>query len=183
MSLKIEVDSKVVREHLETAPKKVGKALLRGVTRGTQAARTRASRVVSKDMGVKVGVVRNLIRMTKPTAATLMGELGANLKLIPLIEFKARQSRRGVSYRGEGGRRARIPRAFIARMPKPKTAKAGHRGVYARTTKKRFPISELHGPSVGHVFWKYRPGIMQWGERIALEEFHRQLNRMLGGAA
>ncbi|HUX15572.1 MAG TPA: hypothetical protein VMW52_03815, partial [Phycisphaerae bacterium] len=90
---------------------------------------------------------------------------------IPILQFNARQTRKGVTYalRRHGGRTL-IPHAFLATMP------TGHRGVFARTEPKfgyqpgglmlvggrrasgvrkhGLPIVEQYGPSVPAVVEK-----------------------------
>lgn len=177
-SLKIWLEKRKVSKALEESPRKVGKALLRGVKRGTKAAGTHANRVVSKDMGIKVSDVRARIRLEQPSARTLTGSLHANLKRIPLIKFGARgpePSRgrgRGVTYKSKSGR-SRHPGAFIAEMSRG-------RGVFERKGAARTPVKELYGPSIGRVFDEHRAEIMAKGEQEAIAEFHRLLDRILG---
>lgn len=169
--MNIEIDSKKVDTAFEIFPKKAGIALLRALKRGTKAAKTKATSVVSKDMGLKASDVRNRIRVKEPTGQTLTGELRASLKRIPLIKFGASSSRRGVKSRGTSGR---IPRAFIATMP------SGHEGVYERKGTARLPIRQLYGASVGHVFVAHQSEILKRGEEVVTAELDRLLDRMLG---
>ncbi len=173
MALTVTVDSKKVSAALESAPRKTGIALVRALKRGTRAAGTTANRVVAKDMGLKVGDVRSRIRIKAPTAKTLTGELRANLKRIPLIKFRARSTRRGVSYRGKSGR-SRHPHAFIVKMP------AGHIGVFERKEgAARLPIRQLYGASVGRVFDLHAAEIMARGEEVVTAELDRLADRIL----
>ena len=68
-------------------------------------------------------------------------------KRIPIMAMKAKQTRKGVTYRSQGKRKL-IPSAFIATMP------SGHRSVYKRKGKPRLPIAKLYGPSIPKVFVK-----------------------------
>ncbi len=170
-SLNIEVDTKKVSAALESAPKKVGIALLRSTKRGTKAAQTIAKRVVAKDMGLKVSDVLKYIRLKEPTAQTLCGELRASLKRIPLIKFGARGGRGGVRYRGKGGR-SRHPHAFIAKMP------TGHIGVFEREGTKSLPIRQLYGASVGRVFSEHQGEILARGEEVVNAELDRLVDRI-----
>ena len=168
----ITVDSKKITAAIDAAPKKMGIALLRALKRGTKAAGTHANRIVSKDMKLKVGDVRTRIKIKDPTGQTLTGELRASLKRIRLIKFGARATRRGVTYRGKGGRK-RHPHAFIAPI-------STGPGVFERKTTARFPIRQLYGPSVGRVFNIHRAEIMKRGEEVVTAEMDRQLQRMFG---
>ena len=172
-AVRIDLETKELSAFLNAAPRQTSIALLRSLKRGTKAAQTHAARVVSKDMGLKVGTVRKRIRIKQPTGQTLTGEVRADLKRIPLVNFGARATRRGVSYRGEGGRR-RIPSAFLATMA------TGHRGVFKRAGSRRLPIRELFGPSIGHVFDHHRDEIMARGEQVVMAELDRQLKRIFG---
>jgi hypothetical protein len=129
--------------------------------------------------------------MTPATYDRPVARMATSLKRIPLIKFGARgpePSRgkgRGVSYKLGGQGKQRVPNAFIATMP------SGHRGVFvramgahgplqgslARLAKSggRLPIRELAGPSLGHVFARYRPE----AQGIAAEFFDRNFAREL----
>lgn len=171
--MNISIDPKEVNALLESAPKKVGIALLRSLKRGTKSANTLAGRLVSKDMNIKAGEVRIRIRLKEPTDQTLTGELRASLKRIPLIKFGASASSRGVRSRGKSGR---IPHAFIATMP------SGHEGVYERKGTARLPIRQLYGPSVGHVFIAHQGEILKRGEEVLTAELDRLVDRIMGAA-
>lgn len=136
-------------------PGRVSKAMVRALNRAIGSARTVIVREIARDMGLKSKDVRDALRMSEATMSRPESSLAARLKRIPLIDFNARgpePSRgkgRGVSYRLPGGK-GRAPNAFIATMG------SGHRGVFARTGKARLGIRELKGPSIGHVFAKYK---------------------------
>jgi hypothetical protein len=178
MALTVEVDSKRVSVALDAAPKKTGIALLRALKRGTKSARTLGARVVAKDMGLKVGDVREKIRLEEPTVQTLSGELRASLKRVPVIKFGAKQTRRGVRRRGKGGV---ISGAFIAKMP------TGHVGVFTRKAGAsrrspegaELPIQQLYGPSIGHVFAKHRAEILARGQEVVEAELDRLAERIM----
>lgn len=179
LGLEIKADLKQVDQFLELSPKKTSLAVFRAIKRGTEAARTEAARAVSKDMGLKVGVVRKAINLTPPNYESLTGELRASLRRIPRYEFDAkgpnpsRGKGRGVTYRSEGGRKT-VPGAFISTMP------SGHTGVFKRKGAGRLPIRQLYGPSIGRVFDRYRDRIAQTGSEAAEKELDRQLNRLYG---
>lgn len=168
----IEVDTKRVDAALEATPRKTGIGILRALKRGTNAAKTTATRAVAKDMGLKASDVRGRIRIKPATAQTLTGELRADLARISLIKFGARATRRGVTYRGKGGRK-RHPHAFITDL-------STGAGVFERKTSKRLPIRKLYGASIGHVFYEHRAEIIARGEEQFLAELDHQLDRILG---
>ena len=144
--------------------KKAPLAQVRALNRAIASANTAMLRVISADMGVKIGDLRDKIRVEQATPARLRARLYASAKRIPLIDFGAKgpePSRgRGTGVTVKLGRaRTRIPNAFIARM------KSGHRGVYRRVDngvgrrgplphRSQLPIRELFGPSIWKVFTK-----------------------------
>lgn len=144
--------------------KKAPVAQVRALNRAIASANTAMLRVISTDMGVKIGDLRDKIKVQQATPERLRARLYASAKRIPLIDFGAKgpEPSRG---RGNGvtvklGRaRTRIPNAFIAKM------KSGHRGVYRRVDngtgrrgplpyRSQLPIRELFGPSIWKVFTK-----------------------------
>ncbi len=147
-------------------PKRATRAMVRALNRAIVGGRTLMVKEIARDTGLKSGDVRKALTMREATASRPEARLAASLKRIPLIAFNARgpePSRgqgRGVSYRLRGSK-GRIPSAFIATMA------SGHKGVFARVPGKgrhgpapmrsQLPIRELFGPSLGHVFGKYRP--------------------------
>jgi hypothetical protein len=164
-------------------PLRSGRAMVRALNRAINSGRTVMVRAIAKDMGLKSTDVRNALRLAEASLAKPEARLAASLKQIPLIKFNARgpePSRgkgRGVSYRLPGGR-GRIPSGFIATM------RSGHRGVFTRKGSGRLPIEEKFGPSIGHVFRKYRPqGLARAKEAFAKNFAHEmEFARSRGGA-
>jgi len=178
---------------LANVPTATTRGLLRALNRGISAAQTVMTREIGRDMGLKAGDVRDRLRLRNATLGTLEAMLGASLKQIPLIKFDARGSEpsrgkgRGVSYKiGQGGR-SRFEQAFIATMG------GQHRGVFVRKASlarrsagawsKNLPIKELFGPSVGHVFGKYRSLGLKRAEDAFMTTFaHEEIFRAAANA-
>lgn len=182
VQIAVEIDgASKVGVFLDAFPRETGKAILRALKRGTAAASTHANRVVSADMGLKVGDVRKRIRVVEPNGSTLEGQLRASFRRVPLIDFGAtgpdpsRGRGGGVRYRIGTGGRGRSPHAFIATMP------TGHRGIFERKTTKRLAIRELFGPSIGRVLSERQREILSRGSDAFLQELDRLLNRIIQG--
>lgn len=179
LSLEFEGADKV-DAFLQAFPAQAATAILRALKRGTDSTATDAGRVASKDMGLKVGVVRKRLRKVAPNGRTLFGEVRASLARMRLIEFGARgrePSRgrgRGVTYRG--GRRGsqRHTKAFITKV-------GSHRGVFERRGSDRLPIAELFGPSVGRVVAEHDEDIARRGSKVYEQELFRLLDRVIAG--
>jgi len=153
-------------------------AIARALNRSIASASTLMLRVISADLKVKIGDLRDKVRIQQATPSVHLARIYASAKRIPLIDFGAkgpepsRGRGRGVTAKLGGGR-SRYPNAFIAKMS------SGHRGVFTRAAKgstetrgrKRTPIRELFGPSVAHVF--------QRNEAVGLARAQEQLAKNL----
>jgi hypothetical protein len=169
----------LVADEFERYPRRARMALVRALNRGGNAADTHMSRAVAKDLGLKVAVVKAAMRRRTASETDPAFTLSAGFKRIPLYAFGAkgpvpsRGKGKGVSYRmGAGNSRNRLPNAFIARM------KSGHEGVFARVGRARLPIRELFGPSLGHVFAKYRAEAQARGLDVFGTTLDHELERM-----
>lgn len=167
MQLTIEGD-KALQAAFDAYPTRTTRAMVRAQNRGIKAGATVMVRAVAQDTGLKSGDVRKALPVKEATSARPEAQLAASLKRILLSRWHARQTGRGVSYRLKGGR-GRHPHAFI------RTMRSGHVGVFVRQGKARLPIKELFGPSLGHVFQKYRPD----GEARVVEMFRTTLDHEL----
>jgi hypothetical protein len=166
MDIQLTVDDHTVLANIDRIIATVPEAVSRAMNKSIASGRTIMAREISRDLGVKVGEVRDQLKVTSAHPKRLVTILEASGKRIPLIEFNAsgpeptRGKGRGVSYRIQG-RRKRIAGAFLA------TLKSGHRGVFikastlaresAKAWSKNLPIVELFGPSLPKVFLKFRP--------------------------
>lgn len=173
MQLTLEVDTRKVLGMLEAYPKRAGLAVIRSLNRAGKAMHTQMARDISKDMGLKVGDVKQRIAINRASLSTVSVELGASLKRIPLIKFGARATKKGLTYRLPGGQQ-RHPHGFIIER---------WRGAFERAPgAKRGPVQQLHGPSVGRVFAKHAPkGIERATEQFKKDLAH-ELSRLGGGA-
>lgn len=117
------------------------KAAARAINRTTTTVKAKARRQIAKEMGVKQSSVEKRTKVKRATRQRLAAFIIWRGRPFNLIQFAARQIRRGVSHKA-WGRRQVAKGAFIARMPN------GARIVAARVGKLRLPIKALWGPSV-----------------------------------
>lgn len=156
------------------------RAIMRGLNRAIGSARTIEVKGISGDTGMKQADVRDALTMTTATQTKPEASLSAGMKRIPLIDFKAtgpepsRGKGGGVRYVLQGGR-DQLPDAFIATMS------SGHRGVFERVGSKRLPIRELYGPSLGKVFFKFRPDAIARAEEIFATNFEHEMTDAFAG--
>lgn len=164
---------------LRDYPAKVTKALVRALNRSINSGRTLMVREMAGNTGLKSKDIRDALVMREATANHPEASLGASIKRIPLINFRAkgpvpsRGRGRGVTYRLAGSK-GRIENAFIATM------KSGHAGVFRRAGKARLGIFELYGPSLGQVFKKFRPAGLARAQEVFQKNFDHELDFVKG---
>lgn len=155
-------------------------ATARALNKSGGSMRTYMASNVAADVDLKVAVVREQLLLTAATATNPTVQLSVSGARIPLIQFNARQTRAGVRARLPTGA-GLYPNAFIATM------KNGHTGVFERVVpsvsrkgKRRsssaLHIFELFGPSILHVFSKYRQGALDRGQEQLVKNLAHELS-------
>lgn len=166
--------------NFSTMPDRLRKATVRSLNRAIVSGQAVVARAVATDMGLKVGVVKASFTLSNATDTQPEASVRAtDFKRVPLIQFNVKDSGSrltkalggGVSYT-VGNVRKSIPNAFIAVM------KSGHRGVFVRINKKRLPIRELYGPSIGKVFYKFEDAGQERADEAFLANFEHELGRL-----
>jgi len=138
----------------------VEKATVSALNRVADQAVTQAAREIrDKGYNFKAARIKAAIRVIRASTGKLTASVRVKRKPTPLIDFDARETRKGVTVKVQG-KRAVIPHAFIATMP------SGHRGVFVRKDggthlykrkggriiSTQLPIRELYGPSIGAAY-------------------------------
>ncbi|MDD2765295.1 MAG: phage tail protein [Opitutaceae bacterium] len=132
------------------------RATMRALNEVADQAKVASARQI-RDVGykLKISAIKKGIEVKRATLANLRAAVIARGRPIPLIEYSARQTSKGVSVSVLNGRKL-IPGAFIVTMP------SGHRGVFVREENARHKkmttrgkpswhslgIRELFGPAV-----------------------------------
>lgn len=173
IDLAITSNTSQTEKALKAYAKRAPVALMRALNRGITGARTVMVREIARDTGMKSKDVRDALTMRLATPDRLQTRLAASLKRVPLIDFKGKSLATGVSFRTRGAKRGgvtvRLPSAFIATMSN------SHRGIFKRRGRKRLPIKELFGPSLGHVFLKYKPAAVARGRELFQTNLEHEL--------
>lgn len=146
-------------------------ATARALNRTATTVRAQASRRIRERYNLKAGAIRAQMRISRANRGRLTAEVIASGRPIPLIEFSARQTRKGVSVQVIRGRRKVRLHAFVAKM------RTGHVGVFERTSSKRLPIRELFSVSLPSAFTQKE--ILTSIEQVAVERFRIELEREL----
>jgi hypothetical protein len=160
-------------------PVRVRGAVVRSLNRAIVSGQAAIARLIAGDTGLKVKDVKTAFSLDKASDGRPSASVAAGFKRIPLIQFNVKDSSSkltkalggGVSYT-IGNVRKSIPNAFVATM------KTGHRGVFVRVGKKRLPIRELYGPSIGKVFLKFQDQGQSRAEEAFLGNFEHELGRL-----
>lgn len=156
------------------------RATARALTRAMQTGRTHATRAVAAELGTTQEPIRRRLRLDRASVDEGIVSVGLRFtgKRLPLLALGARQTKKGVTYRGSAGREL-LPSGFIATM------KSGHKGVFVRKQKARLPIAERYGASVPFVATKNR--ILESTLEAATAAFRKnaahEVARAVSGAA
>lgn len=145
--LEVTVDTKAIDAALaQLKPPGLDKSVALALVDTQKNTKTRAAALISKQMAVKSGAVKDKIVLPYVRVGDYTALVRSSKRPIPLIDFPStREVARGVYTRAWGSART-IRGAFIATMP------TGHRGVYWRTSRGRLPIKQLWGPTIAGTF-------------------------------
>ena len=160
---------KSIERQVRGIPGAMKRIMPRAINRTAKTARARTARKIAGKVKVRVSEVKKGIRILTACGDLWHARLIITTRRIPLIQFGARQFKKGVKYQiSKAGGRKIIKGAFIQTMPITGATQArGHRGVFkrdidadlsegrdkkGRPRKNRLPIREKFGPSLGIVF-------------------------------
>lgn len=173
MRADVRSDVREVQRALRGMGQGTDRVIVRAINRGIRTANTASVRGVSKELGVRQKRVRDMMAQRFARSGSYRAFIEPqDGRRLPLSELAARQTQRGVSFRGRPGQgRQTVPGAFLATM------KSGYHGVFKRTGKRRLPIAELFGPSVPFVF--LRDHVIAATDKAAREDVVREAYRQL----
>jgi len=170
-------DMRRLKHVLGEYSRQIPNVLRRAINKTSDSARVQAVREIAADTKLKQkdlfgrGNGRRPIVQTRANNLKLESTIRTTNRRIPLSRFKARQTKKGVSY-DLGRGRTIIPGAFMTAL------KTGHVGVFARAGTGRLPITEKFGPSIGHVFVG-AAGIIDRAVRLANRKLPENINTQL----
>ena len=124
--------------------------------------KTAASREISRELGIPRAAATRSLNLRRANIKSLSTDLGAALQRIPLINFNAKQTPKGVTYKIGKNPRALLPSGFI--NPVLQSARGRSFGVFNMAVLKRAradsgeglvprdPVWIKYGPSPAAVF-------------------------------
>lgn len=132
--------------------------------------RTQMTNAIGEKLNLKKKTIRDLISLQKANKNTgLIGRLIVKSKPVPLIEYKAKQNRKGVSFKLYRNRpRHLIRSAFIS------NDRRGRESVFRRETRARLKIKPLYGTRIVDVANDSKGKI----QKFALDYIKRELERI-----
>lgn len=138
---------KQFQQTLSSLNSSVNKKTQQALNRTLQRARTQMTNAVGEKLNLKKRTIRELTHIQRATKITgLIGSLTVKNKTVPLIEYKAKQNRKGVSFKVFKGRsRQLIKHAFIT------TDSRNRQTVFKRDGETRLKIKPLYGTRVTDV--------------------------------
>lgn len=141
------------------------KAITRSLNRAVGSVRTQAVRRVSRMSGIKQARVREEIVVVKASFERLRARLVASGNAVPLIHFRARQARAGVTAVAYGGVKKTYKGTFIATM------KGGRQGVWRRdgakgSRRRGERRAVVSGENVGKSYRPELPIVELWGPSV-----------------
>lgn len=157
-----------VKQLLRAMPKAGPRLVARALKRTLRAARTKVVDAIWSELMLKKSDLFQRNNRRRPIQEKLNrrggqvagAEINITGRRIPVSKFRARQLKRGVSYRiSRAGSRAKIPDAFVTKFRSGHEAVAARRGPAQRTQRVAAgerrsaepPMIELYGPSIPHV--------------------------------
>lgn len=174
MRVTVRVDASGVRRALSGLRESVSdRAILRALNRAVDAGKTEAVKLTREELSLKAADVRKAIKVRKSGASLSRAEIVIEPKPVPIIDYGARPTRRGVSVKiKRGGARKIVRHAFFATMA------SGHKGVFKRVPgtigprSRREKIKEVFSTSVGQLF-KRRSAVERVVQRVSTEFLRR----------
>lgn len=128
------------------------RVLVRTLNRVMPTATAQAARLASNELGVPVGVAKRALKVSKANVKRLYTDMGADRKRLPLIRFRARKVKKGVTYQIGQRPRALLPRAFINVGPKAGRTVLKRASDVGGDLVPRDPALLKRGPSIARVF-------------------------------
>lgn len=162
----------------DVTPKAWKKASTRAMRKagisGQRAMRAEAIRRVRALKNLRARSVRKSMSTHRSRTGAVEGmawTLAIDGKPVPLIDYKARQVRRGVTVAVNKGKRTLVKGAFIQVM------KSGHKGVFVRRGRGRLPIDERLGSRPVDALRKSgeSEAVGERGAKVARRDFARVL--------
>ena len=153
IGITVKADVESVKRWMNSVQKdRVPAAASRAINKTLTNVRTESSKRIRDERALKAAVVKDALSISKANKYQLYGALIASGRPIPLREYQARQTQKGVTVKvSPGGRKLIVEAGRHAFL-------VGRYGdhVFIREGKARVPITKLYGPSIPSTFLKQK---------------------------
>lgn len=179
--IEFELDRKDVRELERILQRFKGDEIVRCIIRATNRAAVHARKVGLKEIGKVYAIKPNQVRKQAVIRDEMLGTtIHVKGHMIPIadgstdgmVRYKGKVQPKGIFVQVKKGSGSLVPRSFDY----------GGR-FFARTSKKRFPIKGLYGPSVPQLFGN--PDVVEAMEEAGMDMYEKrlehELDRLIGG--
>ena len=162
---------KHLEQTLGQAEKQANRAAQQAINRTLQRSKTKMANVIGDKLNLQKKIIRELIAIRKASKARgLNGKLIVKDKLVSLIEYKAKQNRKGISFKiFRSGPRKLVRHAFIAED------RFGRDTAFRRDGKARLRIKPLYGTKVTDVAEDKVKDVGKFASEFLVKEYQRLL--------
>lgn len=153
--------------------------LMRSINRSAASGKTIASKKVRQEYVLKAGTVNQATKIAKASTSSLEAKITWKGPMVNLKNFRINPKTRP---------KRKTKRQMVAEVKKGK--KAAYKGafigpngqVFRRTTKKRFPIKPVYGPSIPHLMGadQVREETQKRTLEVLIKRVDHEINRMIG---
>lgn len=155
------------------------KALQRSVNHGAKQGRKISVDAMSKKAALKKKTIRAATTMYFASLRTLSAKLVIKGGSVSLMEYGARQTKKGVTFRlWKDGKRERYRHAFITKLPGSPDKGVYERNIDSPSYDGRSPLRTKSGPAIPNVYDK-TPGLAKKAEELAGNEMLKELDRQI----
>lgn len=179
--IEFELNRQDVRDIERILQKFKGDDIVRCIVRATNRAAVHARKVGLQEIGKIYAIKTNQVRKQAAIRDEMLGTtIHVKGHMIPIangstgeiVQYKGKVQAKGIFVQVKKGSGSLVPRSF------------DHGGrFFARTSKKRFPIKGLYGPSVPQLFGN--PDVMDAMEEAGMDMYEKrlehELDRLIGG--
>lgn len=170
MRITVTVQDDKVQRLLTDLKGKSKRIIADAVNKTIENTKTQAIRKVADESRAQQKYVRKATKVKKASYSKPVAILSMSSRRLPVTAFKARQTKKGITFVGRNGRRELVPRAFIQRAASKRNWRGAWMRKFSRTgsatgldyagrgRRGRLPLRKLKAVSVGHVM--FAPSIL-----------------------
>lgn len=174
MRFSVKLDLSGINQLKRQTDAKVRRAAARAINRSAESVKTDVVRRMRTHRGLNASTIREALAIRRANATSLLAEVIASGKPIPLRDYGARQTRKGVTVRVNPTRGRKL---VVKHGNKAFEIQKFGKHVFVRQGKQRTPIKKLFGPSIPATF--LRKQIVEAMNQVAAREWPKRFQHEL----